>query len=108
MWGFLSGSLALIVLDAVLQPSASTNISGGLGKASGWLNTFLSAKSPLIRDYAAGKTTTTTASAPANNNATNVPGAGASGGTLSAQATGISAIRSYASGATSTAPGAGH
>jgi hypothetical protein len=106
MWGFFSGSLALIVLDAVLQPSASSNISGGLGKASSWLNTFLSASKPLIRNYAAGKTSP--ASTSGNNNATNIPGAGPAGATLSSQAIGISAIRSYANGATSTAPGAGH
>jgi len=106
--GFLWGTLTLAVMQVVLQQGAATNISSGLTKANTALTWFLSPSKPLIRNYAAGKSTSSTTSAPANNNATNVAGAGPAGATLSSQALGVSAIRSYAGGAVSTAPGAGH
>jgi hypothetical protein len=106
--GFLWGTLTLAALQVVLQQGAANNISGGLTKANTALTWFLSPSKPLIRNYAAGKTSTGSTSTPGNNNATNVAGAGPAGATLSSQALGVSAIRSYAGGAVSTAPGAGH
>lgn len=70
MWGFLSGTMILIVMQAVLQPSAANNLSQAGGSISTLLSKFLSSSVPGIRTtkastVAASASGATAASSPA-------------------------------------------
>lgn len=61
MWGFLSGTLALIILQTLVQPGASTKAAGGIGALNNALQKLISPGVPGIAQTKKAKTAATAA-----------------------------------------------